>query len=107
MKSNADSFYSLVYQITSQVPAGRVTTYGRIAALAGSPRASRAVGYALSALKEENLQQIPWQRVINAQGRISGKGDLLRADLQKKLLEKEGIVFDENDVVNLALYLWP
>ena len=101
------SFYNRVYEIVKEIPAGKVSTYGRIAVLAGTPRAARAVGYALSALKEDSLDEIPWQRVINSKGLISFKGDLIRADIQKKLLLEEGIVFDNNDRIELKLYVWP
>jgi len=106
MPQKKESFYETVYRITRKIPSGRVTTYGQIALLAGSPRASRAVGYALHNLHGEILEKTPWHRVINAQGKISCKGDVLRASLQKKLLEAEGIVFDENDKINLTLFAW-
>jgi methylated-DNA-protein-cysteine methyltransferase-like protein len=101
------SFYVEVYKIVKKIPKGKVTTYGTIALLLGKPRAARAVGYALNALKKDaESQSIPWQRVINAQGQISFKGDTLRANFQKNLLLKEGIVFDTTDSVDFKKYGW-
>lgn len=99
------SFYKQVYDLVCKIPKGKVTTYGNIAYILGKPRAARAVGYALNALKKTETH-IPWQRVINSKGMISFKGDIFRANLQKKLLEEEGIEFDENDKIDLQKYGW-
>jgi methylated-DNA-protein-cysteine methyltransferase-like protein len=100
------SFYQEVYRLTREVPRGRVTTYGTIAALAGSPMAARAVGYALRALKEGT--DVPWQRVINKEGRIPLRGrDPGETDLQRALLEREGITFDADDRIDLRRFGWP
>lgn len=85
------------------VPAGKVATYGQIALLAGSPRAARQVGGVLHGLREH--EAVPWQRIINAQGSIStykvGAGELQRA-----LLESEGITFDAEGRCDLERYRW-
>ncbi|MCX7998892.1 MAG: MGMT family protein [Leptospiraceae bacterium] len=99
------NFYQEVYKIVSQIPKGKVTTYGNIALLLGIPRGARAVGFALNALKKTETK-IPWQRVINSQGKISFKGDVFRATLQRELLEKEGIQFDKEDKIDLLKYGW-
>ncbi len=102
-----DSFYAKVYGIVNKVPEKKVTSYGRVALLLGKPRAARAVGYALNALKKDNSQEIPWQRVINSKGYISFKGDTFRANLQRKLLEKEGIVFHSDGRIDFKIFGWP
>lgn len=102
-----NNFYHTVYEWTRKIPKGKVTSYGRLAVLVGSPRAARAVGYALNAIKKDDLQNIPWQRVINSQGKISFKGDHFRAELQRKILEEEGIRFDDNGKINWEEYGWP
>ncbi|MCB1177994.1 MAG: methylated-DNA--[protein]-cysteine S-methyltransferase [Leptospiraceae bacterium] len=101
------SFYEKVFSMVKKIPKGKVTSYGRVASLLGHPRAARAVGYALSSLKKENETQIPWQRVINSKGKISFKGDTFRANLQRKLLEKEGIVFNHDGQIDFKRFGWP
>lgn len=85
-------FRRRVYRVVQQVPAGRVTTYGDVATVLGSPRVARHVGFALAALDDPS---VPWHRVINAQGRVSLKGDVARGAAQQALLVAEGVVFDE------------
>lgn len=99
-------FARAVYAIVRQVPRGRVVTYGQVAAMLGHPRAARAVGTALSRLPPNLSNVIPWQRVINAAGRISYRGDFFRPELQRHLLENEGVLFDASDQADLKRYRW-
>ncbi|MDV6234128.1 MGMT family protein [Leptospira ellisii] len=101
------SFFREVYSVVKKIPKGKVSSYGRIAALLGKPRAARAVGYALNALSKDQEQKVPWQRVINSQGKISFRGDTGRSILQKKILEHEGIVFDSTETVDWKRFGWP
>lgn len=98
------SFYERVYAFVRLVPRGSVITYGNVALYLGSPMAARAVGYALNALQPGN--DVPWWRVINAQGAIVHKNRGTSADLQRALLEREGIVFDLEGRANLDCYRW-
>lgn len=99
------SFYGLVYAMVRQIPPGRVATYGQIAALLDSPMASRAVGYALSYLPQGT--DVPWQRVINRDGRISPRGiGATPGDLQRALLEAEGVTFDAAGTIDLRAVRW-
>lgn len=94
-----------VYAVVRQCPAGFVTTYGQVATLLGSPRVARHVGYALAALGEVDAEPlVPWHRVINAQGRISYRGDVRRATQQQRLLEREGVRFDWRGRVDLRRF---
>jgi methylated-DNA-protein-cysteine methyltransferase-like protein len=93
-----------VYRVVCRIPAGQVATYGQIAALSGMPRAARQVGWALSALREED--DVPWHRVINAQGEISPRGGPEIVDMQRALLESEGIEFSARGRVDLDCYAW-
>ena len=104
MMNPGGNFYEAVYRIVRLIPKGRVMTYGQIATLLGQPRAARAVGFAMRA--SGNRPDVPWQRVINAQGSISIKGEVERPILQRVLLEAEGIVFDAQDCCNLSTYRW-
>ena len=94
-----------IYAVISRIPKGRVATYGQVAALAGFPRHARLVGYALGALDDESA--VPWQRVVNARGRISPRGEESpMAAVQRFLLEKEGVVFDTRDRISLSRFQW-
>ncbi len=96
-------FSRRVIGLIQSIPAGRVATYGQIADMAGNRRAARQVARLLhSASCTEGL---PWHRVVNARGMISlprGRG----YEEQKALLETEGIVFDENDRIEMKLFRW-
>jgi len=94
VSQRSPSFNEQVYAVVQRVPAGRVTTYGDVASVLGNPRLARQVGWALARLSAERARQVPWQRVINAQGRISSRGEVLRAEHQLELLEAEGVAFD-------------
>ena len=99
-------FARAVYAVAREIPRGRVATYGQVAAILGHPRAARAVGTALSHLPKALARVVPWQRIINASGRISMRGDVLRPDLQRQLLELEGVVF-RSGRVDLKRFRWP
>ena len=99
------SLFDRVYELVRTVPAGKVTTYGQVATLCGSPRAARQVGYAMAAAFRET-EPVPWHRVINAKGGISHRGDFDRAQRQRELLEREGVEFRDNDTVDLDVYRW-
>jgi methylated-DNA-protein-cysteine methyltransferase-like protein len=99
------SFTRRVYDIVRVIPRGCVTTYGAVATLVCSPRGARAVGQALKA-GLWGPDPVPWQRVINSQGRISYRGDVGRGELQRALLEDEGIVFDDTRRIDLDRFGW-
>ncbi|HEX9393400.1 MAG TPA: MGMT family protein [Gemmatimonadales bacterium] len=98
-------FYHRIYRVVGKIPKGRVATYGIVARLAGRPGAARTVGWALSALPEEN--DVPWWRVINAAGRISLAAHDHNAVLQRALLLREGVRFAPGGAVSLGSYGWP
>jgi len=95
-------FAEQVYAVVNRIPPGRVSTYGDVAAVLGNRRWARRVGWALGRLSDARANRVPWQRVINAQGRISLKDDLLRGDLQQGLLLEEGVQFDSYGRCDLA-----
>lgn len=104
--SAVPTFARAVYALVREVPRGTVITYGQVAAILGHPRAARAVGTALANLPNPLARIVPWQRVINASGRISIRGDVQRPDLQRQLLELEGIPF-RGGQVDLRRFRWP
>lgn len=83
--------YHLIWETVSQIPKGRITTYGEIATLAGLPGQARLIGYALHNLPANT--KVPWHRVINAQGKISLSNLDGMHDVQWQLLKKEGVRF--------------
>jgi methylated-DNA-protein-cysteine methyltransferase-like protein len=101
----ADTFFDQIYEVVRRIPPGQVASYGQIARLLGKPRAARSVGWALHNLPEGS--DVPWQRVINAQGIISLDARGPGGAIQKAMLEEEGIVFDERGRADLDLYGWP
>ena len=96
--------YERIYAVIKRIPRGRVTTYGQVAWLAGLTSGARQVGYALYALPGGH--KVPWHRVINAQGKVSVRAGSDYDELQRVLLEAEGVVFDERDRVSLDRYRW-
>jgi len=106
------AYANQVYEIVRRIPAGHVTTYGRVAGMIPPPvgvdpsdylkLSPRWVGSAMAHAPDD----VPWQRVINSQGKVSprpGMGPMV----QRKLLEQEGVVFDERDRVDLERFGWP
>lgn len=99
------SLHERVHGTVRRIPGGRVATYGQVAAASGLPGHARLVGFALAALPEGT--DIPWHRVVNAQGRISPRaGDGSSEKIQRVLLESEGVGFDDRDRVDLDRFGW-
>jgi len=96
--------HDAIYAAVTAIPAGRVATYGQVAAMAGLPGRARLVGRALRELPEDSA--VPWQRVINASGRISSRGAPDGESEQRLLLEEEGVVFAHGDRVDLKRFGW-
>jgi methylated-DNA-protein-cysteine methyltransferase-like protein len=98
------SLYERIYAVTGQIPAGQVATYGQVAAIVGRGCTARQVGYAMADLRSDDLA-VPWQRVINSQGKISprpGEGPAR----QRQLLQEEGVSFDEEGSVDFNQFGW-
>ncbi len=97
------SFYDRVYEAVCRIPKGKVATYGQIAMLAGSPRASRVVGYALHVNPKPGV--IPCHRVVNREGRLAPSFAFGGTDAQQRLLEGEGVSVQDG-YVDLKRYGW-
>ena len=97
------SFYESVWTLAKRIPSGRVVSYGQLAGWLGNPRAARAVGYAMFNVPDDS---VPWQRVINARGEISVGGHLHRPELQRRLLEAEGVEFDARGRIDFRCFGW-
>lgn len=96
--------FKAIYDVVRRVPCGQVATYGQIAALVGNPRLSRVVGYALHSNPEPGV--IPCHRIVNRKGCTSSAFAFGGEDMQRHLLENEGIVFELNGMVDLSKYQW-
>ncbi len=93
-----------IYAVVKRIPRGRVATYGQVATLAGLDGHARQVGYALHDLPARS--NVPWHRVINARGEISPRSAGDSHELQKMLLEGEGVEFSLDGRVELKRYRW-
>lgn len=91
-----------VYEIVRQVPPGRVMTYGQIAIILGEGYTARTVGYVMHASPDE----VPWQRVINSQGKCSTGKLTIPINLQQELLEAEGVEFNAAGKCDLGRFQW-
>lgn len=95
-------FKNKVIEVVNLIPSGKVMSYGQVALYIGLPRAARQVGWTLREFGDN--QSVPWWRVINKSGRISISGNLnADRDLQKKLLESEGVE-DQDYQVDMGKY---
>ena len=108
LEDRSVNFNRRVYAVVRLVPSGWVTTYGDVGTVMGSPRLARQVGWALNALMDgKDIDPVPWQRVINAKGMVSFRGDTLRGKEQIERLEAEGVHFNETGCCDLTDYRWP
>ncbi|MBI5530029.1 MAG: MGMT family protein [Candidatus Doudnabacteria bacterium] len=99
-------FKENVIKFLQKVPKGKVVSYGQAAAAAGSPRAARQVGGILRSI-DTTAEKVPWWRVVNNGGVISIKGNWTATkDLQKQLLEKEGIKIERDFSLDMEKYRW-
>jgi methylated-DNA-protein-cysteine methyltransferase-like protein len=98
-----EHLYERIYAVVRQIPPGKVASYGQIAGIVGGCT-PRMVGYAMAATPDGS--DIPWQRVINAQGKISPHGYGFGSAMQRALLEEEGVKFDANDRIDFKQFGW-
>ena len=99
-----DNFYQNVYDVVKKVPFGMVTTYGTIAEHLGAKKSSRLVGYAMN-LSHNNIE-IPAHRVVNRNGLLTGKHHFNGTNLMKQLLENEGMVIENDQIVDFKSFFW-
>jgi methylated-DNA-protein-cysteine methyltransferase related protein len=98
--------YQRIYAIVRQIPPGKVASYGQISRIVGGCT-PRMVGYAMAALRSsKDIPEVPWQRVINSQGKISPHGEGFGSAIQRQLLEDEGITFSLEGVIDFDRFGW-
>jgi len=102
---NRDDFFEKVYRVVTQIPYGRVTSYGAIAGFLGTKGSARMVGWAMNqSLKAK--ENIPAHRVVNRKGILTGKHHFGGPDVMKQLLESEGLVIENDRIVDFEKYFW-
>ena len=99
-----ESFFDRVYRAVCMIPRGKVATYGQIAMICGSPRASRVVGYALH--HNPRPGERPCHRVVNRVGRPAPEFAFGGPEIQRELLRGEGVSFDEQGNVIMKEHQW-
>ena len=98
------SFFERVYNVTCQIPYGKVTSFGAIAKVLGSPKSARMVGWALNAV--HNRSDVPAHRVLNRKGLLTGKHHFQGTNLMQQLLESEGHIVIENQLQDFEKNFW-
>jgi methylated-DNA-protein-cysteine methyltransferase-like protein len=104
METNNDNFFERVYAIVRQIPYGKVTSYGAIARVLGSARSARMVGWAMNSA--HNLEDVPAHRVVNRKGLLTGKHHFDGTNLMQQLLESEGVVVVDNQIIDFESVFW-
>lgn len=94
--------FEKIYEVVKTIPCGKVATYGQVALLAGNPRWARVVGYALH--NNPDPKSIPCHRVVNREGRVAPGYAFGGSVIQQELLEKEGIVFEDDGHIDLEKF---
>ena len=98
--------YQQIYAVVRQIPPGKVASYGQIARIVGgcTPRMG---GYAMAAFRTaKETKPVPWQRVINSQGKISRHGEGLGSAIQRQMLEDEGVLFSAEGTIDFEEFGW-
>jgi methylated-DNA-protein-cysteine methyltransferase-like protein len=103
--NNDDSFFKKVYEVARLIPYGRVTSYGAIAAYLGTKGSSRMVGWAMNSSHTQK-EFVPAHRVVNKSGLLTGKHHFGGSSVMEDLLESEGILIEENQILNFDKVFW-
>ncbi len=97
--------FGLIYQTIRQIPPGKIASYGQISRIVGHCSA-QMIGFALAALRDNSTEpEVPWQRVVNSQGRVALPGEYGK-NMQRQLLEDEGVEFTEDGVIDFNRFGW-
>lgn len=101
---NTNGFFNDIYEIVAKIPKGSVTTYGMIARLLGRPNAARIVGWAMNSAPSD--RDLPCHRVVNKAGDMAPNNVFGGADLQRAILESEGVTFLADGRIDMDKHLW-
>lgn len=102
--NNTKNFNEKIYDLVRKIPLGKVATYGQLAFMAGSPRASRIVGAVMA--KVPPFLELPCHRVIYSDGSLCRGMEFGSEDAQRELLKSEGVIFLESGKVDLKMSIW-
>ncbi len=102
MKVSDAEYRERVYSLVRKIPVGKIMTYGQLAIILGEGYTARTVGYVMHGADEG----VPWQRVINSQGKCSTGRLTIPLNLQQELLEAEGVVFSASGKCDLGTVRW-
>ena len=102
--SKEEGYFDKVYKVARKIPYGRVTSYGAIAKYLGAAKSARMVGWAMNA--SHNDDAVPAHRVVNKQGLLTGKHHFDGINLMQQLLESEGVIIENNKIVNFDSIFW-
>jgi len=100
-----NDFFQQVWELVRQIPKGRVTSYGAIAAALGLKSGARMVGWAMNSSHGQK-PVVPAHRVVNRNGQLSGKNHFATPTLMHELLEKEGIRIQDDTIINFSQHFW-
>ena len=101
-QADETAYREKVFTLVARIPKGNVMTYGSIAAVLGEGYTPRTVGYVM----HNSPDGVPWQRVINSQGKCSTGRLTIPLNLQQEMLEAEGVVFSKSGRCDLRMYQW-
>lgn len=104
MGTKAESFFEKVYEVVRQIPEGRATTYGAIAAHTGLKISARMVGWAMNAAHSRD--DVPAHRVVNRNGLLTGRHHFSPPELMQQLLENEGIRIENHQILDFEDVFW-
>lgn len=104
-KAKEYSFFQDVYDVVRQIPKGRVTSYGAIAAYLGTKLSARMVGWAMNGAHKVQ-PKVPAQRVVNRNGMLSGKAHFETPTHMEELLKKDGVAVKNDTVVDFEKRFW-
>jgi len=101
----SDQFFQQVYEVVKLIPPGRVTSYGAIARYLGTAKSARMVGWAMNG-SHTQPEYIPAHRVVNRNGLLTGKHFFGGEHVMQELLESEGMVIENNQILNFKEKFW-
>lgn len=105
MTTKTTDFFELIYAVAREIPVGKVTSYGAIAAYLGAKSGARMVGWAMNNAHHQ-ANYVPAHRVVNRNGQLTGKHHFETPFLMQQLLEKEGLKIENDQIIDFKKCFW-